>query len=81
MCVYLRKTPEAGSLVVLSTRQCRLLLNKFSLSMSLLGNSTLGYAHTHTHGVIVYICSPTNSMTTCRPALILIYDYHLFIYF
>ena len=38
MCV--RKTLEAGSLVVLSTRQCRLLLNKYGLRVSLLGNST-----------------------------------------
>ena len=37
--------------------------------------------NTHTHRVIVYICLlvPTNSMTKCRPAsvLILIYDYGL----
>ena len=34
--------------------------------------------HTQTHRVIVYICSPTNSMTTCRPAsvLFLIYGYN-----
>ena len=25
------------------------------------------HTHTHTHSVIVYICLPTNSMTTCRP--------------
>ena len=42
VCVYVRKAAEAGSLVVLSTRQYRLLLNKYSLSMGLLGNSTLG---------------------------------------
>ena len=44
--VYVRKTPESRSLVVLSTRQYRLLLNKNGLSMSLQGNWTLGYAHT-----------------------------------
>ena len=33
VCVYLRMTPESGSLVVLFTRQCRLLLNKNGLSM------------------------------------------------
>ena len=49
VCVYVRKTPESGSLVVLFTRQNRLLLNQYGLSMSLLGNWTLGYAHTHTH--------------------------------
>ena len=34
------------------------------------------HKHTHTQRVIVYICSPTNSMTTCRPAsvLLLIFD-------
>ena len=34
------------------------------------------YINTHTHRVIVYACSPTNSMTTCRPAsvLLLIHD-------
>ena len=31
VCVYVRNTPEADSLVVLSTRQCRLLLNKYDL--------------------------------------------------
>ena len=78
VCVYVRQTPEAGSLVVIFTRQFRLLLNKYS--MSPLGNSTLGQAHTHR--VIVYICSPTNSMTTCRPAsvLILIYDPNIHAY-
>ena len=76
VCVCVRKTLEAGSLVVLSTRQCRLLLNKYGLRVSLLGNSTLGQAHTHKHRVIVYICSPVNSMTTRRPVsvLLLIYD-------
>ena len=49
LCVYVRKTLKAGSLVVLSTRQCRLLLNKYGLRVSLLGNSTLGWAHTHRH--------------------------------
>ena len=47
VCVYVRKTPEAGSLVVSSTRQYRLLLKKYGLSMRLLENWTLGYAHTH----------------------------------
>ena len=42
VCVYVHKTPEAGSSVVLSTRQYRLLLNKYGLSMGLLENSTLG---------------------------------------
>ena len=57
MYVYVRKTPEAGSLVVLSTTQYRLLLNKYGLSKSLLENWTLGYAHTHTHtqGYYVYM--------------------------
>ena len=49
VCVYVRKTPESGSLVVLFTRQCRLLLNEYGLSISLLRSSTLEYAHTHTH--------------------------------
>ena len=31
--------------------------------------------HTHTHRVIVYICLPTNSMTTCRPASVLLFIY------
>ena len=35
VCVYVRNTPESDSLVVLSTRQYRLLLNKYGLSMSL----------------------------------------------
>ena len=48
LCVYARKTPESGSSVVISTRQYRILLNKCGLSMSLLVNWTLGYAHTHT---------------------------------
>ena len=72
MCV--RKTSESGCLVVLSTRQCRLLLNKYGLRVSLLGNSWIG-THTHTHSVIVYICSPTNSMTTCRPSSVLLLIY------
>ena len=42
VCVYVRKTLEAGSIVVLSILQCRLLLNKYGLRMSLLGNSTPG---------------------------------------
>ena len=29
----------------------------------------------HSHRVIVYICSPTNSMTTCRPASVLLLIY------
>ena len=29
VCVYVRKTPESGFLVVLSTRHYRLLLNKY----------------------------------------------------
>ena len=35
------------------------------------------HTHTQTHRVIVYIWSPTNSMTTCRPTsvLLLIYDW------
>ena len=41
VCVNVRKTPESGSLVVLSTRQYRLLLNEKGLSMILLGNWTL----------------------------------------
>ena len=49
LCVYVRKTPEAGSVVVLSTQKYRLLHNKYGLSMSLLENWTLGYEHTHTH--------------------------------
>ena len=53
VCVYVRKTPEAGSLVVLSTRQYRLLLNKYGLCMSLLENWTLEYTHTHTQGYCV----------------------------
>ena len=34
------------------------------------------HKYTHTHRVIVYTCLQNNSMTTCRPAsvLILIYD-------
>ena len=80
MCVCVRKTLEAGSLVVLSTRQCRLLLNKYGLRVSLLGNSTLGLGtHTHTHRVIVYICFPTNSMTICRPASVLLLIYGLYV--
>ena len=31
--------------------------------------------HTHTHRVIVYICLLTNSMTTCRPASVLLLIY------
>ena len=31
--------------------------------------------HTHIHRVIVYICSPTNSMTTWRPASVLLLIY------
>ena len=38
VCVYVRKTPGAGSLGVLSTRQCCLLINKYGLSMSLIRN-------------------------------------------
>ena len=56
VCVYVRETTESISLTVLSTRQYRLLLNKYGLSMSLLKNWTLGYAHTHTYRVIVYVC-------------------------
>ena len=56
VCVYVHKTPESDSLVVLSKQKYRLLVNKYSLSMSLLGNWTLGYAHTHTHhGYCVYM--------------------------
>ena len=58
VCVYVRKTSELGSLVVLSMRQYRLMLNKYSLSTSLLGNWTLGYAHTHTHThrvIVLYV--------------------------
>ena len=55
VCVYVCKTPESGSLVVLSMQQYRLLLKKYGLSMSLLGNWTLGYAHTHTQGYCVYM--------------------------
>ena len=57
VCVYVRKTPESGSLVVLSTRQYRLSLNKYGYSMSLLWNCTLGYEHTQTHtqGYCVYM--------------------------
>ena len=55
VCVYVHKTPEAGSLVVLSTRKCCLLLNKYGLRMSLQGNSTLEQAHTHTQGYCVYM--------------------------
>ena len=70
VCVFVRKTSEAGSLVVLFIRQCRLLLNKYEFTREL--NS---WIDTHAHRVIVYICSPTNSMTTCYPAsaLVLIY--------
>ena len=49
--VYVRKIPESGSLVVLSMRQYRLLI-----TVSLLGNWTLGYAHTHTHTHTVLLC-------------------------
>ena len=31
--------------------------------------------HTHTHRVIVYICFPINSMTTCRPVSVLLFIY------
>ena len=55
VCGYVRKTPDAGSLEVLSTRQYRLLLNKYGLSMSLLENWTLGYAHTHTGLLCIYV--------------------------
>ena len=55
MCFSVRKTHESGPLVVLSMRQYRLLLNKYGLSMShILGNWTLGNAHTHT-GLSVYM--------------------------
>ena len=39
---------------------------------------SLAYINTHTFRVIVYICVPTNSMTTCSPAsvLLLIYGYY-----
>ena len=69
MCVYVRKTPESGCSVVLFTRQYRLLPNEYGLSMSLLFNWTLGYAHTHR--VIVCICLQLSLMTTCRPASVL----------
>ena len=36
---------------------------------------SLAYTHTHTHRVIVYICYPTNSMTTCKPASVLLFIY------
>ena len=35
LCVYVSKNPESLSLVVLFTRQYRLLLNKYGLSISL----------------------------------------------
>ena len=76
VCVYVRKTPESGSLEVLSTRQYRLLINKYGLSISLLGNWTLGYAHTHTHRVIVYMYMFTefiNATSMLASVLILIY--------
>ena len=43
---------------------------------------SFAYINTHTHRVIVYICPPTNSMTTCRSAsvLFLIYVFTLLIY-
>ena len=71
--VYVCKTLEAGSEVVLSIRQCRPLLNKYESTREL--DSWIG---THTHRVIVYLGSPTNSMTTYRPAsvLLLICDVH-----
>ena len=72
VCVYVR----ARSLVIVfSTRQYRLLLNKYGLSKSLLENWTLEYAHTHTHRVIVYICLQYSLMTTYRPASVLIVIY------
>ena len=76
VCVYVRKTPESGSFVVLFTRQYRLLLNKYSLCMSLLKNWTLGYEHTHTHAGLLRIYIYQHSlMTTCRPASVLILVY------
>ena len=51
MCV--RKTLEASSLVVLSTRQCRLSLNKYGISEST--RELDSWVGTHTHRVIVYI--------------------------
>ena len=45
--------------------------------MSLLGNWTLGYEHTHTHtGLLCTYVYRINYIATCRPAsvLILIYD-------
>ena len=47
---YVRKIPESGSLVVLSMRQYRLLI-----TVSLLGNWTLGYSHTHTGLLCIYV--------------------------
>ena len=68
VCVYVRKTPESGSLVVLSTQPYRLLLNKYGLSMS-----------THTQGYFVYMYVYQHSlMTTCRPASVLILIYAFF---
>ena len=54
VCVYVRKTPESGYLVVRSTIQYRLLLNKYGLSMGLLGTGLLNM-HTHTQGYCVYM--------------------------
>ena len=35
----------------------------------------LAYIKAHTHRVIVYMCFPTNLMTTCRPSSVLILIY------
>ena len=37
------------------------------------------HTNTHTHRVIVYTCLPLNSMTTCRPAFLLILIFDLII--
>ena len=81
VCVCLC-TQDSGSLVVLSTRQYRLLLNKYGLSMSLQGTGLLNmHTHKHTYRVIVYICLQNSSMTTCRPAFVLILLYVFIIIF
>ena len=77
VCVYVRKTPESCSSVLLYTRQYRLLLNKNGLSMSMRKLDSWICTHTRAHRVIVYICLQHSLMTTCRPASVLILIYVL----